>query len=584
MLNSICPVVTASNRLFDVSPTLKASLVTTQDWWYIKAPSNDVIVLKGKILVWCIITSLPRPGKYGGTGALLSFCSYPTVKIGSKHSLFSPSCLGRRNARMTNAESEAGFHTHAVQLDYDIDWFKSLGSGVSGPVRLCRNKASRQQYALKILLDRPKARKEATLHRLCSASNHVVKVIDAYVNDITLPGESAPKRRILLVMELMEGGELFEYITKRRHFTEREASAILLQIARAVQHCHRLNIAHRDIKPENLLLLRKTDRPEEVCVKLADFGFAKVDNGDLTTPQYTPYYVAPQVLEAQRRQREAKGGHAPPSPYYYDRSCDMWSVGVILYIMLCGYPPFYSDVPNQPISQTMKTRIMKGDFDFPTNEWKAVSDTAKDLVRKLLCVDPHQRIGIEELVRHPWLSSSSVPTNDLPSPGIMLDRDSFEQAKAVHSEFLQGMRGSEDSGFFLKPIVKSKNKLLTNRQRVNGTISGGGGSGNQLPSVVVTVAEVSPAEEGLTCLKQLRDFCLMPPPASLSVTNLDDPVLVEGVKRSLTFNECHRDPLLKMLQTEGWDGTEFVGSVNRQRLANAIQQFLESLSATSGNS
>lgn len=513
-----------------------------------------------------------------------------SAKIGSKYSIFSPSSQRRRRA-MTNPEGEQGFHTHAVQLDYEIDWLKSLGSGVSGPVRLCRNKASRQQYALKILLDRPKARKEATLHRLCSASNHVVKVIDAYINDITLPGESVPKKRILLVMELMEGGELFEYITKKRHFTEREASIILSQIAKAVQHCHRLNIAHRDIKPENLLLLRRTDNPEDVCVKLADFGFAKVDNGDLTTPQYTPYYVAPQVLEAQRRQKEAAtraGQLQPPSPYYYDRSCDMWSVGVILYIMLCGYPPFYSDVPNQPISQTMRTRIMKGDFDFPTNEWKGVSDSAKDLVRKLLCVDPQLRISIDQLFLHPWMSSSSVPNNDLPSPSVMLDRESFEQAKAVHNEFLQGMRGSEDSGFFLKPIVKSKNKLLVNRQRVNGVRASveesghHGVSGNHGALAAPTRPE-GVAEEGLTSLKQLRDFCLMPPPTSLSSSNLDDPVLVEGVKRSLTFNEKHHDPLLKMLQTEGWNGSEFAGSVNRHRLANAIQQLIDSVNASSNS-
>lgn len=472
------------------------------------------------------------------------------------------------------------FHTHAIQLDYDIEWLKSLGSGVSGPVRLCRNKASRQQYALKILLDRPKARKEATLHRLCSGSNHIVKVVDAYVNDITLPGECAAKKRILLVMELMEGGELFEYITKKRHFTEREASVILSQIARAVQHCHRLNVAHRDIKPENLLLLRRTDRVEDVCVKLADFGFAKIDNGDLTTPQYTPYYVAPQVLEAQRRQKEAKTGQQPPSPYYYDRSCDMWSVGVILYIMLCGYPPFYSDVPNQPISQTMRSRIMKGDFDFPVNEWKSVSDAAKDLVRKLLCVDPQQRISIDDLVQHPWLSSSSVPNSDLPSPGIMLDRDSFEQTKAIHNEFLQGMRGSEDSGFFLKPIVKSKNRLLVNRQKLN-SVKPADDVNGQLTLPVPCGSDGK--AEGLVSLKQLRDYCLMPPPGSLTASSLDDPVLIEGVKRCLTFNEKHHDSLHKLLHVEGWNGNEFVSSVNRQRLANAIQQFIESLEAANSS-
>ena len=230
---------------------------------------------------------------------------------------------------------------------------------------------------------------------------------------------------------------------------------------------------------------------------------------------------------------------------------------------------------------------MKGDFDFPANEWKGVSDAAKDLVRKLLCVDPQQRISVDELVQHSWLASSCVPASELHSPGVMLDRESFEQTKAIHSEFLQGMRGTEDSGgFFLKPIVKSKNRLLVNRQKVNGTVAdAAAGAGAEVingqhisPAAAPTGGEVN-SEEGLISFKQLRDYCLMPPPPSLTASNLDDPVLVEGVKRCLTFNEKHQDPFIKMLQVEGWNGNEFVSSVNRQRLANAIQQFLESTSS-----
>ena len=106
---------------------------------------------------------------------------------------------------------------------------------MSGPVRLCVHKASGKEYALKVLADRPKARKEVSLHWHCSGSDYVVRAIDVYAKEIRLPGDSISKRRILLVMELMEGGELFEYITRQRNFTEREASQILRQIARAVQ-------------------------------------------------------------------------------------------------------------------------------------------------------------------------------------------------------------------------------------------------------------------------------------------------------------------------------------------------------------
>ena len=470
---------------------------------------------------------------------------------------------------MAQYDREPTFKPHSITREYDIKWQKNLGSGVSGPVRLCVHKETGVKYALKILLDRPKARKEVSLHWRCSGSEYVVRVIDVFANEVVLPGDSVVKKRILLIMELMEGGELFEYITRRRNFTEREASKILKQVALAVQYCHHLNIAHRDIKPENLLLV-KTDGSADVKVKLADFGFAKIDNGDLTTPQFTPYYVAPQVLEAQKRQKEIRSGQrSPGSPYYYDRSCDMWSLGVILYIMLCGYPPFYSEIPNQSLSQRMKSRIMSGSFEFPEKEWSNISDNAKDLIRNLLCVDATKRITIDLVLAHPWLSSATVPAADLPSPNIMLDKEALDQAKAFHSEFLQDMR-REEEGFFLKPVGKSTNKLLTNRKRTMPVA----------PSQSGTTTASSPAtssRDSLSSLEELKDLCLMPPPLSASSTgeSYADSALIEGVKKALMYNEGHTK-LKFAVETESWNGTEFVKMVNRQRLADTLQSIIDS--------
>ena len=476
---------------------------------------------------------------------------------------------------MTHYDREPVFKIHPITRDYEINWKKNLGSGVSGPVRLCIHRETGKEYALKILLDRPKARKEVSLHWRCSSSRYVVRAIDVFANEVVLPGDSVVKKRILLVMELMEGGELFEYITKRRNFTEREASQILNQVVQVVRDCHHLNIAHRDIKPENLLLekcdVRAGENPTSVKVKLADFGFAKIDNGDLTTPQFTPYYVAPQVLEAQKRQKEIRSGQrSPGSPYYYDRSCDMWSLGVILYIMLCGYPPFYSEIPSQSLSQRMKSRIMSGSFEFPDKEWNNISDNAKDLVRKLLCVDATKRITIDEALRHPWLSSGSVPTADLPSPGIMLDKEALDQAKAFHSEFLQDMR-REEEGFFLKPIGKSQNKLLSNRKKTlaqNNTEATDGAS---------AVSPATTTREGLDSLRELKDLCTMPPPLppSTSGESYADSSLIEGVKKALMYNEGH-ERLQSAIQAESWNGTEFVAMVNRQRLALSLQAVIDS--------
>lgn len=468
---------------------------------------------------------------------------------------------------MAQYDKEPTFKTHSITREYDIKWQKNLGSGVSGPVRLCVHKETGVKYALKILLDRPKARKEVSLHWRCSGSECIVRVIDVFANEVVLPGDSVVKKRILLIMELMEGGELFEYITRRRNFTEREASKILKQVARAVQYCHHLNIAHRDIKPENLLLV-KNDASADVKVKLADFGFAKIDNGDLTTPQFTPYYVAPQVLEAQKRQKEIRSGQrSPGSPYYYDRSCDMWSLGVILYIMLCGYPPFYSEIPSQSLSQRMKSRIMSGSFEFPEKEWSNISDDAKDLIRNLLCVDATKRIPIDSVLAHPWLSSGTVPAADLPSPNIMLDKEALDQAKAFHSEFLQDMR-REEEGFFLKPVGKSTNKLLTNRKRTTPVTPSQSGTTASSPATL--------SRESFSSLQELKDLCLMPPPLPASSTgeSYADSALIEGVKKALMYNEGHTK-LQFAVETESWNGTEFVNMVNRQRLADTLQTIID---------
>lgn len=474
---------------------------------------------------------------------------------------------------MANYDQDPVFKTYSITKDYDIKWTKSLGSGISGPVRLCIHKETRKEYALKILLDRPKARKEVTLHWLCSGSDHIVRAVDVYANEVILPGESAGKKRLLLVMELMEGGELFEYITKKQHFTEKEASTILKQIALAVNFCHHRNIAHRDLKPENLLLHQKASDAEHVVIKLADFGFAKVDNGDLTTPQFTPYYVAPQVLEAQKRQKDIRmGQRSPGSPYFYDKSCDMWSVGVILYIMLCGYPPFYSEIPHQPITHRMRKRIMAGEFTFPDNEWKGISQNAKDLIQKLLCVDASQRITVMELLSHPWIMSNNVPPVDLPSPGNMLNKEALDQIKAYHSEFLQDLR-REEEGFYLKPIGKSKNKLLQSRMAATPTT----------PEQQLTVEKEPSGRrksvvEGIQSLQELKDICLMPPPmVNLSGESLADSMLIESVRKALTFNENH-PPLMSAIEAESWNYEEkaFIGMVNRKRLADAVQKILDS--------
>lgn len=167
----------------------------------------------------------------------------------------------------------------------------------------------------------------------------------------------APVRMYLVVFEMMTGGELFDRIAAKRKFNEQEASAVIRQVASALHYLHRKNIAHRDLKPENLLY---TSSAEDAHLKIADFGFAKVDKGDLVTPIYTPYYVPKEILEAQDHMAAKRSGLIPQSQVYaYDKSCDMWSLGVVLYILLCGYPPFQSEIQGQQLSAEMKRKIGK---------------------------------------------------------------------------------------------------------------------------------------------------------------------------------------------------------------------------------
>lgn len=462
---------------------------------------------------------------------------------------------------MSKYDRDPEFKKSPILDDYEIKWNRNLGTGVSGPVRLCIHRSTGKEYALKILLDRSdrkKAEIEATLHWKCSGGEHIVRIVEVYRNEIQQPGELSPKKRILLVMELMEGNELFHFISSRHHFTEHEASKYILQIARGIQFCHRLNIAHRDIKPENLLLLKPATNPEDVVIKLADFGFAKVDNGDLKTPQFTPYYVAPQVLEAQKRQKEFQSGYKQRSPYYYDKSCDIWSTGVIMYIMLCGYPPFYSEVPHQALSNRMKQKIMSADFDFPENDWKSVTDEAKDLIRKMLCVEPSERLSIEEVLHHTWLAQNASPICDLNSPYLISDKDALNEVQGAHAEFLQNFR-RDDSNFFLKPIGLAKNPVLAARMKKKALM-------------------VDTETEAIKSIKSLMDICIMPPPPLLA-GNTDSVLLSESVTRALSLNE-HNSPLLETLEQESWDGKEFSVQVNRKRLASSLQEVIELMEPT----
>uniref|UniRef100_A0A9J8AN62 non-specific serine/threonine protein kinase n=2 Tax=Cyprinus carpio TaxID=7962 RepID=A0A9J8AN62_CYPCA len=319
-----------------------------------------------------------------------------------------------------------------------------LGIGINGKVWEIFQKKSGKNYALKMLRDTPKARREVELHCRASSCPRIVGIEDVFENYYQ------GKKCLLLIMECMEGGELFRHIKERgdQAFTEREASEVMRNIGEAVEYLHGINIAHRDLKPENLLY---SSKHPDAQLKLTDFGFAKetTSNNCLTTPCYTPYYVAPEVF----------------GPEKYDKSCDMWSLGVIMYILLCGYPPFYSN-HGLPLSPGMKKRIRNGQYEFPNPEWSQVSEEAKQLICQLLKTDPTERMTIAQFMNQSWINKSmNVPPTHLHTSRVLKEESHvWDEVKEEMTNALATIRVDYEQ-IKVKPIKDASNPLLLKRRK-----------------------------------------------------------------------------------------------------------------------
>lgn len=271
------------------------------------------------------------------------------------------------------------------RLDEYWEIHEKLGQGSFGTVRRCVRKEDGLEAAVKIIRKSNLNKKELkTLDReadiLTKANHHhCVRLYDIFDT----------KRHLYLVMELCTGGELFEAICEN-NFDEASASGVIKQITEALIYLHSQGIVHRDLKPENLLY----STTERKLIKLMDFGLAKAldaDDAALETRCGTLHYVAPEVLSKQP----------------YTHACDFWSLGVVLYVLLCGYLPFYHE------QRAITVRLVRaGRFDFDDEEWKNVSDDAKDLIRRLLELDVGKRITGPEILQHPFITGSPHSTSN----------------------------------------------------------------------------------------------------------------------------------------------------------------------------
>eukprot|EP00051_Salpingoeca_urceolata_P006284 m.83313 g.83313 ORF g.83313 m.83313 type:complete len:484 (+) comp14762_c0_seq2:55-1506(+) len=274
---------------------------------------------------------------------------------------------------------------------------KQLGSGACGEVWLAVEKRTGHKYAIKVI---KKGRfnstgsqpSSATLKQeveIMAALDHpcVVQVVDYH---------DSPEA-LYIVLELAQGGEFFDRIVQKRKFSEEQTRYYFFQLFFAVQYLHSHDVAHRDLKPENVLLASKDDY---ALLKLTDFGLAKLvgPQSFMKTMCGTPTYQAPEVLQA--------GMSTGPALEGYSAAVDMWSLGVMLYICLCGFPPFGEDIKwhDFPLSE----QILKGIYSFPEPYWDGISEPAKDLVRRLLTVDPKVRYTVDQALEHEFMKDADT--------------------------------------------------------------------------------------------------------------------------------------------------------------------------------
>ncbi|XP_065346677.1 ribosomal protein S6 kinase alpha-5-like isoform X1 [Cloeon dipterum] len=369
-------------------------------------------------------------------------------KIFRGYSYVAPSILLHANAvsderpdtaklRSLNKRMESMFFR---KYDLDLDG-PILGDGTFSICRKCKNRQTGVEYAVKIVKKRFDCSREVNLLRACQDHPNVVKLEDVFHDEV----------HTYLVLELLKGGELLERIRNKHKFTESQVSRIMRQLASAISFMHKRRVVHRDLKPENLLF---TDSSDNADIKIVDFGFARLtqENEPIMTPCCTLYYAAPEVLNLAAG--KSSGG--------YDETCDLWSLGVILYTMLSGQAPFHSRSRDDSPAAVM-ARIKAGEFSFTADAWNHVSLPAKYVTSGLLTVDPKKRLTIEALLSNDWVKGTApFPATPLMTPGVLGAANARTAELGVAQTFI-AFHQAHREGFRLKEVSNAK---LAQRRRM----------------------------------------------------------------------------------------------------------------------
>ncbi|XP_072023490.1 MAP kinase-interacting serine/threonine-protein kinase 1-like [Amphiura filiformis] len=349
-----------------------------------------------------------------------------------------------------------------------------LGSGAYASVRTCTNIATGKQQAVKIIEKRPGSSRSKVFREIetlyhCQGHNNILQLNEYFEED----------DRFYLVFDKMEGGTVLHQIEQRKTFTEQEASMVVRDIASALNYLHYKGIAHRDLKPENILCVSVNSISP---IKICDFGlgsgvpqsnsqYSPVTTPELLTPVGSCEYMAPEVVSAFIDDRDEAST--------YDKRCDLWSLGVILYIMLSGSPPFVGHCGSdcgwdrgeacQECEDELLNSIQEGVYEYPEREWSSISEAAKDLISHLLVREAKQRYTAEMVLQHPWVKQA--PQTPLLTPSIMKRNNSAkdlcqfaaeavlcnrlvaqkEEEEAVEEEEHPQEEDDEDTPIFIKP-------------------------------------------------------------------------------------------------------------------------------------
>jgi len=276
-------------------------------------------------------------------------------------------------------------------IEFHYELLEDLGKGTFSVVKRGKHIQTGKEWAIKYIdkskvldkMDSIQTEVDILTRITQSRHPHIINLEEIFVT----------KKGFYLVIEYITGGELFDKIVQLECYSEEYASRIVRQIASAIGHLHSMGVVHRDLKPENLLL---SDDSLDAIIKLADFGLSAIsaagssDEWRLRDAVGTPGYIAPDVLET------IDNDHLTYGP-----EVDLWSLGVIMYILLCGFPPFYSEDEDELYDQ-----IQAGQYTLPSPEWDEISEEAKDLLGHLLVTKPSQRFTASDVLNHPWIAQA----------------------------------------------------------------------------------------------------------------------------------------------------------------------------------